>query len=54
MVELEKNLEDPTDETRVRFLEGRDNSPAEMKDKIQEVSAALWTVSFLELTTRSW
>ena len=38
MLEQEKMLEDPNDETRVRFLEGKDMSPAELKDKMQEVS----------------
>lgn len=37
MTEQEKMLEDPNDETRVRFLEGKDMNPAELKDKMQEV-----------------
>lgn len=39
MVELEKNLEDPNDETRVRFLEGHDLPPTQLKDKVQEVGS---------------
>lgn len=37
MMEQEKKLEDPKDETRVRFLEGNDMTPLQLKDKIQEV-----------------
>lgn len=37
MLELEKQLEDPTDDTRVRFLEGKDMSPAELQNKLEEV-----------------
>lgn len=37
MLELEKDLENPYDESRVRFLEGKDLTPAELQDKIEEV-----------------
>jgi len=41
MMEQEKSLEDANDETRIRFLEGNDLSPAELKDKIQEVELSV-------------
>ena len=41
-------MEDPNDETRVRFLEGKDMSPAELKDKMQEVSYFLLFTSLSE------
>ena len=37
MLELEKDLENPYDESRVRFLEGKDPSPAEIHTKVEEV-----------------
>ena len=39
MLELEKELENPYDETRVRLLEGSDPSPAEIQTKVEDVSA---------------
>jgi len=38
MLELEKDLENPYDEERVRYLEGKDLPPAEMHEKIEDVS----------------
>ena len=37
MLELENQLEDPLDPSRVRFLEGKDATPAELHNKIGEV-----------------
>lgn len=37
MLELEKRLENPYDESRVRYLEGKDPAPAEMHEKIEDV-----------------
>lgn len=37
MLELEKQLEDPYDESRVRYLEGKDLPPAKLQDKIEDV-----------------
>ena len=42
MLELEKQLENPHDEKRVRFLQGRDLSPAELQNKLEEVSSLVW------------
>lgn len=41
MLELEKDLENPYDEKRVRYLEGKDLPPAEMHEKIEDVSFLL-------------
>ena len=38
MLELEKELENPYDEKRVRYLSGKDPLPAEMHEKIEDVS----------------
>ena len=38
MNELEHELENPNDEKRVRFLEGRDLSPPDLNNKIEDVS----------------
>ena len=38
MLELEKELENPNDEKRVRFLQGKDLPPTEMHEKIEDVS----------------
>lgn len=43
MLELEKHLENPNDESRVRYLQGKDLPPAEMHEKIEDVSIALET-----------
>lgn len=37
MLELEKDLENPYDENRVRFLSGIDPSPMEIQHKVEEV-----------------
>ena len=37
MLKLEKQLENPHDPERVRYLEGKDLGPAEMQDKLEEV-----------------
>lgn len=37
MMEMEKELENPMDESRVRFLSGRDLTPTELHDKLEEV-----------------
>jgi hypothetical protein len=42
MLELEKELENPYDEKRVRFLAGEDPSPAEIQTKVEDVST-LWS-----------
>ena len=49
MVDQEKKLEDPSDETRIRFLEGNDMTPAQLKDKIQEVNLPSYTNDFSKL-----
>lgn len=41
MLELEKQLEDPYDESRVRYLEGKDLPPAKLQDKIEDLEARL-------------
>ena len=41
MLELEKHLEDPYDESRVRYLEGKDLPPAQLQDKVEDVST-IW------------
>lgn len=41
MLELEKQLENPYDEKRVRYLEGKDPAPAEMHEKIEDLEARL-------------
>ena len=38
MLELEKQLENPHDEARVRFLQGRDLTPADLHNKLEDVS----------------
>lgn len=56
MLELEKQLEDPYDESRVRYLEGKDLPPAKLQDKIEDVrttylifiSFMLWCYYFFE------
>ena len=37
MLELERMLENPMDETRVRFLEGKDLAPAQLSGKVEQV-----------------
>jgi hypothetical protein len=37
MMDMEKTLENPNDPTRVRLLEGRDLTPAQMHSKLEEV-----------------
>ncbi|KAJ8301978.1 hypothetical protein KUTeg_020965 [Tegillarca granosa] len=41
MLELEKQLENPYDTTRVRYLEGKDLSPAELQNKMEELEMRL-------------
>ncbi|XP_071815869.1 coiled-coil domain-containing protein 146-like [Apostichopus japonicus] len=41
MTELEKNLENPYDETRVRFLEGEDPPAADLNNKIEDLEIRL-------------
>jgi len=41
MLELEKELENPYDEKRVRYLEGKDLPPAEMHEKIEDLETRL-------------
>lgn len=41
MLELEKQLENPYDTSRVRYLEGKDLSPAELQNKMEEVCYTL-------------
>uniref|UniRef100_A0A0B6Y001 Cilia- and flagella-associated protein 58 central coiled coil domain-containing protein n=1 Tax=Arion vulgaris TaxID=1028688 RepID=A0A0B6Y001_9EUPU len=41
VVELEKNLEDPFDETRVRHLMGKDPTPLEIQTKVEELESRL-------------
>ncbi|XP_038067979.1 coiled-coil domain-containing protein 146-like [Patiria miniata] len=41
MGELEKELENPYDENRVRFLEGKDLSPADLNKKIEQLEVRL-------------
>ncbi len=36
-LDLEGEMENPEDETRVRFLRGNDPSPAELQNKLEEV-----------------
>ena len=44
MLELEKQLENPYDEKRVRYLDGKDLPPAELHEKIEDVSLVLRTI----------
>ena len=37
MLELEEKMKDPTDDSRVRFLEGKDPTPGELQTKLEEV-----------------
>ena len=39
MLELEKQIENPYDEKRVRYLEGKDPPPADLHEKIEDVSS---------------
>ncbi|KAL3853073.1 hypothetical protein ACJMK2_016653 [Sinanodonta woodiana] len=41
MLELEKELENPYDESRVRYLEGKDPPPAELHEKIEDLEMRL-------------
>ncbi|KAK3102624.1 hypothetical protein FSP39_012745 [Pinctada imbricata] len=41
MLELEKELENPYDEKRVRYLEGKDPPPAELQNKIEDLEMRL-------------
>ncbi|XP_071960472.1 coiled-coil domain-containing protein 146-like [Antedon mediterranea] len=41
MAELEKNLENPYDESRVRLLEGKDMPPGDLNKKIEELEIRL-------------
>ncbi|ELU12496.1 hypothetical protein CAPTEDRAFT_228195 [Capitella teleta] len=41
MMEMEKELENPMDESRVRFLSGRDLTPTELHDKLEELEIRL-------------
>ncbi|XP_071082884.1 coiled-coil domain-containing protein 146-like isoform X2 [Haliotis cracherodii] len=41
MLELEKDLENPYDETRVRYLEGHDPTPADIQTKVEELEMRL-------------
>ena len=45
MLELEKDLENPYDEKRVRYLEGKDLPPAEMHEKIEDVRFLLLSIN---------
>jgi hypothetical protein len=47
MLELEKELENPYDEKRVRRLGGEDPSPAEIQTKIEDVSLHFHLLDFL-------
>ena len=47
MLELEKHLEDPYDESRVRYLEGKDLPPAQLQDKVEDVSTRTLSTVFL-------
>ena len=38
MLELEKEIENPYDEKRVRYLEGKDPPPADLHEKVEDVS----------------
>ena len=40
MLELEKDLENPYDETRVRYLTGKDPSPGEIQGKVEDIHGA--------------
>lgn len=46
MLELEKKLEDPYDESRVRYLEGKDLPPAKLQDKVEDVRRCLFYCRF--------
>ena len=37
MMELEKAIQNPEDANRVRFLEGKDPTPAALQNKLEEV-----------------
>lgn len=41
MLELEKDLEDPYDESRVRYLTGKDPTPGEIQNKVEELETRL-------------
>ncbi|XP_074646441.1 coiled-coil domain-containing protein 146-like [Tubulanus polymorphus] len=41
MLDLERELENPYDESRVRFLEGKDLTPAELQKKIEQLEVRL-------------
>lgn len=47
MIELEKLIQNPHDQERVRFLEGKDLLPADAQLKLEEVSI-LYTISYFE------
>ena len=42
MLEMERQLENPNDPQRVRFLEGKDLTPAQMHSKLEEVGFFLF------------
>ena len=41
MLELEKEIENPYDEKRVRYLEGKDPPPADLHEKVEDVSSRI-------------
>ena len=38
MLELEKEVENPYNDKRARFLEGKDPAPADLHEKVEDVS----------------
>lgn len=50
MMELEKDLENPLEQSRVRFLEGQDMTPGQLQARLQQVSTLLLS---LHITARS-
>ena len=47
MLEMEKLLENPNDPDRVRYLQGKDLTPADMHSKLEEVHYIVDILTFL-------
>ena len=54
MIELEKMIENPHDESRVRFLEGHDPTPAQLQNKLEEVCVCVWCVCVWYENVGAW
>ena len=49
MLELEKEVENPYNDKRARFLEGKDPPPADLHEKVEDVSCLSGTRVFIAL-----